>query len=459
MSIDPQPNQSGHPFIPPAFIPTERRYTALVQLFRILRSQIEGWPKAVFEDDCYRPNIPRAPLFIMSAPAIKTVLLDQVENFPSGEVFKRVMRPVWGNGLLPSEGKSWKWQRNATSQAFRPSDMIALTPIVSNVVQTLLDKWQSNLEQSSVDIDHEMTELTFNVILNTLLSGGEDFDRTVMQEQLRGLLADISKPKLSYLLMSDAYHKNMRAATSPYSEPLRSTIKSMIGRRRAASPSGDLVDLLLQARDPETGSGLDDDLMANNILGFIMAGHETTARTLTWALFLVASHPETAARIRNEVMSVAGDKPLAPEHINRLVFTRQVIDETQRLYPQAFQLTRVAQRDCILAGEKVAAGTRIMIPIYALHRHRSHWENPDRFDPDRFAPDMPKPNRYIYMPFGAGPRICLGASFAMIEAVTILATLVRSVDFSVCAGHKVWPIARATLVPDGGMPMVVKPSH
>lgn len=444
--------------VPPAVIPPEKPLWAIEQLFRTLRNQIEGWPKAVFEDESYRLPIPKAPLYIMQPEAIKTVLLDRSEDFPSGEVFKRIMRPVWGHGLLPSEGKTWKWQRNATAQAFRPADMSALTPIVSNVAETMLEKWLSNDKPAHVDIDREMTDAAFHVILDTLLSGGKDFDREVMQKQLRGLLADISKPKLSYFLMSDAYHADMRAAKSSHSKPLHNSLKSMVSRRRNAPPIADLVDLLLKARDPETGQGLDDDLMADNILGFIMAGHETTARTLTWALFLVASHPVTAAHIRQEVKSVAGNSPISPDHVDQLIFTRQVISETQRLYPQAFQLTRVAQRDCILAGEEVPDGTRIIIPVYALHRHRKYWTNPDSFDPDRFAPDMAKPNRYIYLPFGAGPRICLGASFAMMEAVTILATLVRGAEFEVSPKHKAWPVARASLVPKGGMPMIIKRS-
>jgi cytochrome P450 len=381
-------------YVPPAVLPPEKPHWFIGQLIRTLRNQIEGWPKTVFEADSYRPPIPRAPLFIMHPDAIKTVLLDDADNFPQGELFKRIMRPVWGKGLLPSEGKAWKWQRNASSHAFRPADMTSMAQHVSDVAQAAIDNLSASQATAPVDIDAEMTKVTFDVIINTLLSGATDFSRAEMQEQLRGLLADISKPKLSYFFASDAYHANQPDIISSYTKPLLNSLKTMVRRRRSAPPAGDLVDLLLKARDPETDRGLDDDLMADNLLGFIMAGHETTARTLTWALFLVATHPKTADRILDEVISVAGGQAMGADHVSRLIFTRQVISEAQRLYPGAFQLTRVAQRDTILAGETVAAGTRIIIPTYALHRHKKYWTNPHSFDPDRFAPDADKPNRY-----------------------------------------------------------------
>lgn len=444
------------PLVPPAIIPPEKPDWFVAQILRTMRNQIEGWPKAVFEDDSYRPPIPRAPLFLMDPDAIKTVLLDEADNFPQGELFKRLMRPVWGKGLLPSEGKAWKWQRNASTHAFRPADMSSMAPLVSQVAQVAIEDLLSSQTSVSVDIDAEMTEVTFDVIINTLLSGATDFDRTEMQEQLRGLLADIGKPKLSYFFASDAYHADQPDITSQHTAPLLKSIKAMVRRRRSAPPAGDLVDLLLKARDPETGRGLDDDLMADNLLGFIMAGHDTTARTLTWALFLIASHRETANRIFDEIISVAGDKEIDSYHVNQLIFTRQVINETQRLYPGAFQLTRVAQQDTNLSGQSVKAGTRVIIPIYAMHRHKKYWNQPHGFDPDRFAPNKDKPNRYVYLPFGGGPRICLGAAFAMVEAVTILATFVRKAEFEVDPAHNVWPLARTTLSPKGGMPMKIK---
>jgi cytochrome P450 len=201
---------------------------------------------------------------------------------------------------------------------------------------------------------------------------------------------------------------------------------------------------------------LSDELVADNILGFIIAGQETTAVTLTWAMYLIAAHAPTRERILSEVQGVAGNSPIAPDHIPQLTFIRQVISETMRLYPQAFSLTRVAQKACELAGKSLKPGQRVNIPIYAIHRRADVFPDPHAFDPDRFAPDKAAPDRFSYLPFGAGPRICLGAAFAMTEMVAVLATLVRGAAFTPPDQSQVWPIAKLSLRPGGGMAMQVQ---
>jgi cytochrome P450 len=230
----------------------------------------------------------------------------------------------------------------------------------------------------------------------------------------------------------------------------------MIAWRRKTPPEGDLVDMLMKARDPQTDAALSDSLLADNLLGFIIAGHETTASTLTWALFLLAAHPPTLQRVREEVAAVAGNEPIGPAHVGQLVFVRRVVSETMRLFPAGFLLTRVAQRATTLAGRRVAAGQRVNVPVYAIHRRPGVFPDPHAFQPDRFAPDRPAPDRFAYLPFGAGPRICIGSAFASAEMVTVLATLVRRVDFTPPPVDTVWPVAQLGLTPRNGMPMQVR---
>ena len=446
---------SETPFIPKAFIappvdPPPWRLAA-----RTLANQIEGWPRAMFETDSYRPPFPGTPLFIMQPEAIRTVLLDSAEDFPQGDLFKRMMRPAWGNGLLTVDERNWRLQRRAAAPAFRPAEIVGLAPLISRIAETAVGRWTEAGPSGRVDMASEMAKLTFDIILDTMLSGGEDFDRTAMQARMQAFFADIGKMRVSYFLAPDAYHASRPEARSAHRQPLVDDIRCMIARRRGAARRSDLVDLLLQARDPETGLGFDDGLLADNLLGFILAGHETTALALTWALYLVAAHPRTAARIRDEVAQVAGTDSIGATHVDRLVFTRQVLSETLRLYPPAFLITRVSRKTTELAGVSVKAGSRINIPVYALHRHRSYWTNPDAFDPDRFAPLAEPPDRYVYLPFGGGPRICLGAAFAMMEAVTVLASFVRAVDFIIPAGHQVCPVAKLALRPANGLPMSI----
>jgi cytochrome P450 len=441
-------------FIPPAYFPTGRDHPLYQMPFRMMRSQIEGWPRAIFEDPSWQAPIPGGALFVMEPEAIKTVLQTHAKNFPQGELFRRIMKPAWGKGLFVADEAAWRMQRHAVSGAFRPAEMESLTPFFAKAAETMLASWHVRAGER-IDIDQEMTKLTFDVILKTLLSGASDFKDHEFLDQIDWLSKALGKLKLSYLLAPDSYHKDRPSAAPQARRFLINAIRTMIARRRATGPQGDLVDLLIQGRTPDDDKGLSDELVADNILGFIMAGHETTAVTLTWVLYVIAAHPPTRTRLLLEIKDVAGQAPIDPHHIPKLVFTRQVICETMRLYPQAFSLTRVAQDATTLAGHKVSAGQRVNIPIYAIHRRAETFPDPHAFDPDRFSADKPAPDRFAYLPFGAGPRICLGAAFAMTEMVAVVATLIRGASFRPPPADVVWPLAKLSMRPRGGMSMQV----
>jgi len=238
---------------------------------------------------------------------------------------------------------------------------------------------------------------------------------------------------------------------------MREAVADLVrARRTAPSQRDDLLARLLGAKDPETGRPMSDGQLVDNLLTFLLAGHETTAKALTWALYLVARSPHWEARMLEEIGGVAGNGPITAEHISRLVVVGQVLKEAMRLYPPAPVLTRIANEPTELGGKQLDAGSLIVMPIFAIHRHRRLWQDPDRFEPERFAPEREQTySRYQFMPFGAGPRICIGASFAMIEATAMLATFVRAARFEVPAGHNPVPISRVTLRPSGGMPLKV----
>ena len=438
--MDDLPQVSAPRWVPPAILPADRDPSILTAVIRSLKNQIAGWPKAMFEEDAFDPPVPGMPLFVMHPAAVKTVMTDDVD-FPQGHLARRVMRPAWGKGLLTAHGEDWRAQRHAAAAAFRPADMAAFAPTFARFAEAALDRWIAS--PGPTDVAAETSRVTFDIMMETMLSGGDGFDEAL--EQVLDLESVFGRIRLSYLLASDAYHAGRSEPLAPGGRALAANILAMVRRRRGQPERGDLVDLLMKA-------GFDDELMADNLRGFIVAGHGTTAVTLTWALYLIAAHPPTAARIRAEADAL-GD--LGPEQTGRLTFTRQVISETMRLYPPLFITTRVAQKDTELAGRRVKAGRRINIPIYAIHRHRRLWREPDVFDPERFAPGAAPVDRYSYLPFGAGPRICLGATFAMVEATTILATLVRAADFELVPGHEVKLDARIALTPGGGMPLRV----
>lgn len=441
-------------FYPPGPGIRPRDPSPLKALRLALRGTIEAWPNAVYEQRVYVARFPGTPIMLMDPELIRAVLVEQADEFPHGALFQRIIRPIWGRGLLMAEGADWRWQRRAAAPPFRPAALAGLAPRIRALAEDALAAWRG-APGDQRDMAEEAARITLNVILETMLSGGEDFDRSGARDRIVPAIASISRMRLSYFLAPDRFHRARPSPDSADLRQLRSDVDRMIARRRTAPARGDLLDLLMAAIDPETGRAMDDETLRDNLLGFILAGFGTTAMALTWSLYLLSQHPPSVARLRAEVDSVTGGEPVGPEHLNRLVFTRQVINETLRLYPSAHSMTRVCSRTTRIGDLTVRAGQRVIIPIYALHRHRLWWQDPGRFDPDRFAPDAPPPNRHVYMPFGAGPHICIGAAFAMLELAVILATWMRAADFTLAPGHDVWPVATLGLESRGGMPMAV----
>src|SRR5215210_1098874 len=236
---------------------------------------------------------------------------------------------------------------------------------------------------------------------------------------------------------------------------LRGEVARIVSERRHGDQAyPDLITRLLKAKDPETGRAMSDRDVVDNVLTFITAGHETTALALTWTFYLLSLHPGIEERVVQEIGAVTQGAALREEHVEALSYTRQVVLEAMRLYPPAPVVVRTASRDVSLGHELIRAGSPTYIPVYAIHRHRLLWDEPDTFDPDRFAPEAVRAqHRYAYLPFGAGPRICIGMSFALLEAVVILATLLRSMRPSLRPGYAPELKQRITLRPAAGMPI------
>jgi cytochrome P450 len=241
---------------------------------------------------------------------------------------------------------------------------------------------------------------------------------------------------------------------------IRATAASSLRARRARGQfdSGDLLGELIAARDPETGRALTDQELNDNILTFIGAGYETTAVALTWALYLIASAPDVQARLHEEAVQVLGDRPITGEDVARLKFHDQVIRETMRLYPPVAVLQRRTTGDADLGPVQVRAGDEVVCLIYVLHRSRRLWDRPEAFDPDRFSPERSQDrHRFAFMPFGGGPRICIGAQFATMEMIAFLSTFVRRFTFEPAPGLAPVPRLRFSLRPDRPMRLIVRP--
>ncbi|HSZ61414.1 MAG TPA: cytochrome P450 [Terriglobales bacterium] len=333
------------------------------------------------------------------------VLVENWENYAKGQIIKRVAL-LLGNGLMVSKGNLWKRQRRMIQPAFTHESIAPLMQMISGVNSALLSKWQLAARRNEgVNVTRDASGVALEVVLRFIL--GEDYERVGSH----------------FDLLTQEQARNMQFALS--FRALGKIIREVIDRRREhLQTSGDALGMLMEARDPESGQLMPDNQLIDEILTLIVAGHETTASTLSWAWYLISQHPEVEQKLSSELNTLKPYSELSD--LPRFLYTRQIIDEVMRLYPAGWLLTRRALGDDHLGKYFVPAGTEIYIPLYFIQRHPDLWEEPNRFNPDRFRSDPSKQrHRLATFPFSAGPRNCIGALFARIEMQIHLMTIAK----------------------------------
>ncbi len=396
---------------------------------------------------------------VMDPGAIREMLLERVDTYPKSLVTKNLLKPAIGESLFIAEGAHWRWQRRTAAPVFSHRNVMNLAPIMTAAAQRSADR-VAEAGPRAIDMAADMVRTTFDVIADVTFSGDGMFDADAVH---RGIDAYISEAgKISLLDVLGAPDWVPRPGRLIFSRnavgDMRRIADEAIEARRQRGPDGvpDLLDLLMEGEDPKTKRQMNTAELRDNLLTFIVAGHETTALTLGWSLYLCAFDQDVQDRARAELRAVCGDGPVKGEHVEKLPFMRQIIDEALRLYPPAGMVSRTALANDTLCGREIRKGDTVILPIYALHRHHMLWEDPDAFRPDRFA-DRKSVERYAYLPFGDGPRICIGASFALQEAVIILGTLLNRFRFTPVAGRNPDPVMILTLRPEGGVWLEAEP--
>jgi cytochrome P450 len=430
-------------------------------LIRIIRNPIDALPAAAFHAPLTHTEVlGRQRFHVMDPVLIHEALVGNADALAKGPELRRSLGSALGEGLLTANGAHWKWQRQSSSPIFRHERLLAYLPAMLEVAAATRDRWLKLAPGAEIDIGHEMMHTTFDIIVETMLSGRGNIDIVKTERAVTDYLEATGWLfALSLLNAPDWIPFPGRARANAASRYLRDSINVITAARRAAgTESGDLIDMLLSAADPETGRTMSNGEITDNLLTFIAAGHETTALGLAWTFDLLSRHPEHTERALAEIETVTGGGPLGPAHIGQLAYTRQVFQEAMRLYPPAPIIARVTTKPFTLACRPVPVGSMIYVPIYAVHRHSTLWDRPEAFDPDRFGPERSKGrHRYAYMPFGGGPRVCIGSSFAMLEGVAILATLLRGVRLTSVAAEPPKPRMRLTLRPGTPLMMRVEP--
>ncbi len=433
----------------------------LAFLRAVRQNPLATWMEQHFDELVLTGDGVLGHMTVVNDPAvIRHVLVDNAANYRKDDLQIRILAPGLGRGLLTAEGEEWKLQRRTIAPLFTPRNVASFFPAMTGAAERLVRRWQRRSEGRVVDASLEMTRVTLDVLERTIFTHGVKRDPDALGRAITRYFEGLGRvDPLDIFGFPDWIPRIGRLRARPAIRFFEEVVNELVESRRSLLARGepaprDLLTLLLEAADPETGKGLSDIEVRANIVTFIGAGHETTANALSWSLYLLSQDERARTRIEREVDEVLGHGPVEPHHLERLVYTRAVIDEALRLYPPAPFMSRAALTDDRIGDLQIPAGSTVAIAPYVLHRHRKLWDQPDAFRPERFLPDeRGRIDRFAYLPFGAGPRVCIGASFALQEAVIVLATVVRAVRLDLVEGHEVAPLQRITLRPSGGLPM------
>jgi cytochrome P450 len=400
----------------------------------------------------------RYVVLVNEAKAVGEVLLDREEDYHKGPALSVYSRPLLGNGLLTSEGDFHRKQRRLSSPAFAHKRIISYAAPMAEAGERLQTPWKTG---QTVDVSHEMMRLTLGIVGKTL------FDVENLESEADALGRSLTAILQYFIRIVRAPIRTFSATLPPWErdarrslEHLNDTIYRLIEeRRREKRDTGDLLSMLILAHDPDDDrdSGMESRQIRDEVMTLFLAGHETTANALAWSWYLLAKHPEVYARLQQEVDSTLQGRTPTYDDLERLPFTLQVLKESMRLRPPVYALVRQAVKETQIAGRRIPRKAIVLFSPYLLHRRPDYFPNPHAFDPDRWTEELERTRpRYAYLPFGGGPRICIGAAFAQMEGHLLLATLAQRVTFSLpYPGYEVPPEPLITLRPKGGLNLVV----
>ena len=445
---------SAEGFRPPA--PVRRSEAAVLAraLFTRRRDLLALLPAEAYRVKMARVPIGKRRIWIVNDPAaIRAVLVDKVDNYPKSDLMVSALAPLVGDGIFISNGPVWRRQRTMIEPAFAHMRLTGAFPQMVGAVDTLIDELAA--ARGPVEIDAAMSRVTADVIFRTIFSEAlaSDDARGVFDafQRYQDMVPQVS-PKTVLSTPANAEF-DVDPEVERACERIRSVLGHVVDRRLAAGGThDDLAGAIIAARDKADGTGFSRDELIDQVAVFFLAGHETSASVLAWALFILSRAPAAAERIRAEVAEVVGDGPIAYAHIAKLAFTRAVFKETMRLYPPVSFITRIAREADTLRDQEIRPNDLVVVSPWIVHRHDKFWEEPELFRPERFLPENEraiKPDTYL--PFGLGPRVCPGGGFAQTEGVLILAALMRRFRFDTLAPDKVAPICRMTVRPEAAI--------
>ena len=415
------------------------------------RTLVYGWSERAFRETHLIRNVLGYRVHIVLDPAsVQRVLLDNAANYEKPKLVKRLLEPVIGSGLLSSDGGLWREQRRIVAASFTPPAVDALVPVFAEVAEQAADGWSEGVR----DVAREATAATMQIISRALFSGDPRLTSAAAMAHIAAALAGVSEARLQVLLNLPMIPVSIRGYRGRRGQIyLRTTLSALVRERLAGDAPDDFVTGMIHALRERFPAEEAIELAVDNAATFYLAGHETTANAVTWTLYLLAEQPELQDRAAAEAVAAlsAGADAALPE---RLPLLRAIVEESLRLYPPAPRFDREAVADDRLGEHEVRRGDLASVWPWLLHRHQKLWDDPDAFDATRFSAERRKAmHRFQYIPFGGGPRTCVGARFAMAEGLSILAMWLGRWRFAPVPGRKVRLSGAVTLRPAGGMPL------
>lgn len=437
-------------------------YFAYVQAAK--RNLIETYHRDCYRQDVIETRFPGLHNFIINDPvAIRRVLLENVSNYPKADIEHRILGPLLGNGLITSEGDTWRAHRRMLAPFFDNRSVESYAPGMAEAARAQLDRWNQMPPQSVLDIADEMMQVTLEIISRSMFSSDSDSMVDIVRDSAERYQQAMMFGLMDFApVVKDLWGVFKHRRGKRILRGLDSAIFDLIQRRQEQSMTAvheDLLSRLLRARDEETGTGMSEEEVRDQVFTMFAAGHETTARALTWTWFLLATHPAEESVLHKELDTVLRGRTPAYDDLSRLPYTRMVLQEAMRLYPAIYTLAwRQAASDDVLGGQRIPKGATVSVVPWLLHRHERFWVDPMCFKPTRFSAEASAGrDRFAYLPFSFGPRVCIGASFAMVEGTLLLATLAQRYRLRLAEDAVIEPQGLITLTARYGMPMKLEP--
>ena len=460
MSVQDLPAPAIAPFLPPFPPRPAQALPPLKLLSTARRNFLAIFEEKAFEYQFFSSRVLNRRVFICNSPdTVAQAFIAMHDSFErKTPQMRHALFPLLGDGLFISDGETWRKRRRIVAPIVHASRMGSFAPVMVEAAAEAAQRWAALPAGAPIDALREMATLTAEIICRTVFGPrlGAEHAMTIVASfsEYQRLIGQLDLP---YLLgLPDWVPRFYSLAVRRAARRIHEVLEHIIAQ--CTSGEASMIRLLLDARDPETGDALDPEALRNEAAVIFMAGHETTANSLAWTWYLLSQAPEAEARLHAELDRVLAGRLPSLDDVPQLLFTRAVFEEAIRLYPPVPFLGRQALRDETIRNRRIPEGSMVMVVPWLLHRHKRLWEQPDHFIPERFLPDNAGARqRYSYVPFSVGPRVCAGQAFGLTEAILCLATLAQRARLRLAPGAAVEPVCRLTLRPGNGLPMLVEP--